>query len=255
MEIKPPTADELSVLLSQHSHRFPEKRTLSLPGDRGSTVRIPVLIGNPSGACKVPIGERPSAAWSNVIAETFSVLDKGVDVVRQAAADCVLWPNEAVWAQIVERWPAAPDTLWKAARAKCGASLAQLDIPAADETPPELVAAMLDKYPRAVWRRLDGDGTPLVIVVDAPKSIAWSFFSTAMRKSDADRWELISQMNQGAVPGAWKVIEATMAEPERLEPFDFIGEGLTRWPGFALHVAITLGQLAGIAARVDRDGW
>jgi len=255
VEIKPPTADDLAVLLAKNAHRFPDKRTISLPGDRGSTVRIPVLIGNPSGACKMPIGERPSAAWSNVIAETFSVLDKGVDVVRQAAADCVLWPDPLTWAQVAERWPAAPDTLWKAAREKCGASLAQLDIPAADEQPHELVKAVLDKYPRAVWRRLDGDGTPLVIVVDAPKSIAWSFFSSAMRKSDSDRWELITQMTQGAVPGAWRVTPATMSTPEQLEPFDFIGEGLARWPGFALHVALTLGQLAGIAARVDRDGW
>lgn len=255
MEIKPPTADELAQLTAQHVHRFPEKFSLSMPGDRGSTVKIPVLIGNPTGACKMPLGERPSAAWSNFIAALFQVRPESAELERQAAADCLLWPTPIVWSQVAERWPGAPSVLWKAASKKCGASLALMDIPEDGDPPPPPIAAELDRYPRAVWRILNPPGQKLAVVIDSPKSIAWSFFSDAMKKDDADRWALVCELSQMAVPAAVRIIDATMAEPERYEPVNFVEDIMSRWPGFALHVAATLSYLAGRIAKVEREGW
>jgi len=73
LDIKPPTPEEYASLASQHSHRFPEKYTVSLPGDHGTTVRIPVVIGNPSGPCKMTLGQKPAPAWSNFLAPALRV--------------------------------------------------------------------------------------------------------------------------------------------------------------------------------------
>lgn len=255
MEIKPPTADELSVIMTQQAHRFPEKLAISLPGDRGSTVRIPVLIGSPSGASKMPPGELPSTAWSNFLAATFSTRDDSVDLVRQSAADCLLWPLPAIWAQIAERWPGAPDALWAAAREKCGAALYLIGFPEVGEKPPVPVAAALDKYERAVWRRLSPPGQNLIVVIDSPKSIAWTFFSEAMKKDQTDRWKLVCEMAQMAVPAAFRVTPASLSAAESYEEISFEHDVMPRWPGFAVHVVATQSQLAGTRAKVDRDGW
>jgi hypothetical protein len=255
LQVNPPTADELSVLLASQAHRFPEKHTISLPGDRGSTVRIPVLIGNPSGACKLPPGELANVAWSHFIAATFKTRDDSVELTRQAAADCLLWPPPAVWAQIVERWPAAPDALWLAAREKCGAALYLMSFPEEGEKPAPEVGAVLDRYERAVWRRLQPPGQNLVVVIDPPKSVAWTFFSEAMKKSETDRWKLVCEMAQMAVPAAFRVTLASLAAPEAYEPVSFVDDVMPQWPGFAVHVVAVQSQLAGMRAKVDRDGW
>lgn len=255
MEIKPPTAAELDVILARHAHRFPEKFSLSFPGDRGSTVKIPVLVGNPSGACKLPLGEKPSPAWSHLIAVAFRVREESTELVRQAALDCLLWPDPRAWTQVVDRWPAAPDTLWDTARAKCGAALSLMSFPELGEETPAPIAAALERHPQAVWRKLRAGDRKLHIIVEPPQSIAWSFFSDAMKKDDADRWSLVCELAQTAVPFVARATDATMTEPAKYDELNFTGDVLSRYPGFAMHVALTLGQLAGIAARVDRDGW
>ena len=255
MDFAPLSPDDYLKLASEQAHRFPEKYVISLPGDRGATVRIPIVLGNPSGACKMPPGQKPSVAWANYIAAVFRARPENVELVRQAATDCLLWPDSATWNQIIGRWPAAADPLWQAAREKCGAALASMNIPGKDETPPEPIAKALDKYERAVWRRLYPTGDEVVVVVDAPKSIAWTFFSDAMKKSDADRWSLVCEMAQIAVPAAVRAVPATMQAEASYEPISFVDEVMRRWPGFAVHVGATISELAGISAAVQREAW
>src|SRR5687768_6628928 len=106
-----PSPDERALLKAEHAHRFPELATLSLTGDGGAPVSLPIVLGNPSGACQMPVGAPVSPAWSTLVRASLGIADEVGDVAAQLATDCVLWPDRATWARHTTRWPALPQSV------------------------------------------------------------------------------------------------------------------------------------------------
>jgi hypothetical protein len=52
-------ADEFAALAAENAHRYPEKFAVKVIGDGGVRVTLPFVLGNPSGACKMPEGVKP----------------------------------------------------------------------------------------------------------------------------------------------------------------------------------------------------
>lgn len=240
MQITEPSAEELQAVLSANPHRYPEIVHLTVPGARGKPQRLTFVLGNPSGACRLPAGVKPSPAWSDVVATTLKL--KKNDGNEQIANDCVLYPDLGTFAAWCERWPALADSVWSAARKKFGGVLESLDEPAEGEKLPQAIEDGWSKWPNAALRRFTPRGRKYLVLVDPPAAAPYSFFLDAVRKDDADYWKLSSEMARSSVRLC--VDEATGAEVS----YDDIA---AQWPGVPLLTILTVYVLAGAAADVE----
>lgn len=231
MLIADPTAEERALLKKDHAHRFPELRYLLMPGD-GAKIRLPVVLGNPSGACKMPEGRKPRGAWKKSVAATFG---RETDFDFSAlVTDCVLWPTQSVFAQWCERWPALMDAIRSPLRAKYGGAQSLVSEPGREEEHAPEIEAALEANPSATWMRFSPKGAVIDVVVKAPASHVWSLFVEAMRAADADAWALVLDLTVSSVVASTAPIDTTLA----------------RWPGLALLVGREVGYLAGMVAEV-----
>ncbi len=239
MEIRYPSDEEVAETLSDKAYRFPEKAGVTLPGDGGVPVRVPLILGNPSGACKLPPGMPPMPAWRMSVAATLKLRADGDGVADQLAADCVLWPDQRSWNALVNRWPALPGLVLATIRKKYGGDVALLKAVPQDEKPEGEIAVALAAHPHAVRRRFSPLGTAFEIVVDPPQSGAWRGFVDAVTAKDADAWVRASEMASACVVASGM-------------PF---ATAIDRWPGLALLVVNLIGELIGASAEVELGGF
>lgn len=246
MNISPPPVEELARLLSTHAHRHPQKAKITVPGDGGRPVVLAVLLGNPSGACRMPAGARPTGAWEKVVAATFGLCADGPEILQQLIADSVLWPDAGTLAQWQARWPALAVALRQPVRAKCGAALSQIEQPDLDEEPPPAIAETQAAAPEIAWRRLRPTRADVLAVAIAPPDPAlWTLFQEAVKKPDAAVWQSVREMAEASV-------KACVRADGGAAP---LAQILDRWPGLALLLVATVGQLAGAAAEVELGEW
>jgi hypothetical protein len=240
MNIQEPSTEDLQVVLAAHPHRFAEVVHLTVPGARGKPQRLTFVLGNPSGACRLPPGQKPSPAWSDVVSTTLRL--KKSEGSEQIANDCVLFPDGAAFGQWCERWPALAESVWVAARRKLGGVLESIDIPDDTETMPASFEAAWEKHPNASARRYTPRDQKLLCLIDPPSYAPWHFFLDEIRKPDADPWKLSQQMASASVRACYD---------ERAHADVAYEDVATRWPGVPLLTMLTVYMLAGAAADIE----
>lgn len=239
MEIVKPSADQLAGLVALHAHRFPEKALAGVI-DEGKQIKLPILLGIPTGAAAMPLGEKGSPAWSHAVAITFKQREDSALETEALVRDCVLWPEPATWMQWVGKWPALPLAVLPTLRKKIGGVPSQLEEPAEDEPLPEPLQAAAKQYPRAVWRRAKLPTTSIDLLIDAPAPPAWRIFLDAMKRGDAKHWELVRDLANGVTRA----------------PADSAREAMyAQWPGLALIVVLQATMLGGLGADVELGEW
>jgi hypothetical protein len=241
MQITEPTPDEVAAVFAANQHRFPEISHISVTGDRGVTVRLPFVLGNPSGACKMPAARQPSTVWNSFVsaALTRGKLPEGEEA---GAQDAMLWPPPATWAQWSERWPALAGKVWTAIKRKCGAMLEGITEPDyTDDRLPDAVKAALAANPRAALRRYETHRGSFLMLVDPPPSAAWRIFTASIApgseaaKSAREMAQVCTRFIFNEKSAAEVSFEAMVAE----------------WPGLAVQACLTVSVLAGAAADIE----
>lgn len=230
MDIPELTLEVREGIKANQAHRFPELRYFPKPGDDGKPVKLPVVLGNPSGACKMPQGERASKAWGAKVAQTFGA---GPAEWAPLVADCVLWPPPAVWASWLQRWPALAESVRPALVKKYGGDTDLLGEPGAEtEEPPAIAAA---RSPGTTWVRFEPKGAVIDLVIKTPSSSQWAMFKEAMKAPAADHWALALDM------------AATVTAASTMPTAD----AFARWPGLALLVNREASYLAGMTSEYE----
>lgn len=241
MLVTEPTPEEVASIQSTHPFRFPTLIHITVPGDRGAAVRLPFVMGNPTGACAMPLGKEPTTVWNSFVTAALSqeALPEGEEA---ASLDCILWPAPDVVSQWFERWPALPAQTWKAAKKKCGALLeAGADPDPADAKLPSAVKAALDKNPRAALRRYNPRKESFLFLVDPPASSAWRIFMGSIREG--------KEVAKTAGEMAQVCTRFVFDEQRGMEvPF---AEVTKQWPGLAVQACLTVSVMAGAATQIE----
>lgn len=228
MDIPELTLEVREALKRDQAHRFPDLKFFPKPGDDGKDVKLPVVLGNPSGACKMPKGARASKAWANKVAQTFGAGDAEW---APLVADCILWPPPHVWASWLQRWPAIDDSVRPALVKKYGGDTDLISYPEGDA--PEVIESA--RVPGSLWIRFEPKGSTVDLLIKAPTSTQWAMFTAAMKAADADHWMLALDLATACI------LASTMPA----------ADAFARWPGLALLVDREAAHLAGNASRYE----
>lgn len=239
MQITALTGDELSSLRSRLAHRFPQTATLRAPGDRGiGTVEIPIVLGLPTGACRMPTGAVVSTAWNEYVAAAILKRPDPTGWREDFVADVVLHPDPQGLEELLTRWPALGSTIASLAIKKCGPDAVSIPLPT--DRPPEPLAAMIGERQRASWRWVRPTrAAAFAILVEPPPPALWSMFTDAVRGGEANHWRLVRDFLDGCAPQLFKADGA----PATLDSL------LERWPGVAISLVGPIAALGGAAAE------
>jgi hypothetical protein len=249
MKITPPNEDELLELELEHEHRYPEKAAIEVPGEGGKLIRLPLLLGIPSGACKMPDGEKPSRAWQKAVAITLRKMRD--EDTAPLLRDCILWPSRKVWAEWCERWPAMHVQAYHLVRDKFGGALTMLEQPGEREEAPAPIAAAIAAHPNGVWRRLaPRRDAKFDVVIAPPDPISWKLYMEGLGAEDANFWESTLDMVKASVVAIDGTARIGAADIKL--SFDAV---IARWPGQAMLTIAIVGHLAGVAARTELGNW
>lgn len=235
MNIEPLDDATLASIRVAQAHRYPQTATLHPPGDRGvGTLAISIVIGNPSGACKMPAGMVTLPAWSQYVLAALSGTVEEDGLVELMARDCILWPYDAD--EMLATWAAMSQSVVKVLFQKIGRYAIQ--DPKAAETPPPAIASYLEEHPRATWRWVrPARGGVFSLVVEPPRPDVYTIFSDSMRKSGTDHWGMIKEFVAGCVPF--------------VDGDESLSALMGRWPGIAIALAKDIAMLGGIAAEAE----
>ena len=248
MEIVRPSADELAELLAHHAHRYPERSGVTMRGD-GEDVRLPLLLGNPSGACSMPSGSKPSPAWASLLSG-----GGGVDaaLARQLADDCVLYPPRATWAQWVARWPGLPGSVASVVIAdKLAMRPETIAAPVYSDEAPAPIAAALAAHPRAAWRwlRPRPRGDSFAVAINPPESAAYRMYTDALRKPGSDAWAMHRQLVDAVIVACVRV------RPDDSASTEPVGATLDRFPGLVLGLVGVAKEMVGASVEITLGEW
>lgn len=232
MDIAELTLEEREAIKATQAHRFPELRYFPKPGDDGEQIKLPVILGIPSGASQMPKGAYVSKAWAQSVAATFS---PGKFDHVPLVADCVLWPDPRTWATWTQRWPALADSVRPALVRKYGGAQALISEPGPEEEAPAEIAAAQAANPGATWQRFSPKGAVVDLVVKAPSSSTWAMFTDAMKRPGAASWNLALEL----------ALAVTVASTKP------IGDVIARWPGLPLLIVHEASYLAGLATEYE----
>lgn len=237
-----PAPDERAALLAEHAHRFPVPVPITVRGDGGAPVRLPFLLGNPTGSLRAPTG-RVSPAFAQIIGSINLGKDEGDD--DELARDCVLFPSPAPITAARNRWPGLISEISKQIASKIGLGSTGAEVFAGEEMPAEIAAA-LEAHPRATCRRFtppgaDGRPVDLLLVIDTPSRVTYDAFTDAMQARDADRVRLAREFAEGATV-------AVCGAPSAAAIFD-------RWPGVLVLAVGVAAKLAGAASESRLGEW
>jgi hypothetical protein len=253
MRVEQPAHDLVDRIFAEQAHRAPEKASVVVLGDGGEPVKIPLILGNPSGACAMPDGVKPSPVWRLSIGATFGVAeDKGV--ARPMAEDCVLYPDRATWSRLTARWPALPSSILSLLVEKYGGKMNFVQDPLEQDVLPAELGAATAKNPAAIVRRLTPRGAEFLVVVAPPAAPVWRLFTDGLRQPTSDLWALVRQLVRGQTMAAVRVVGRGEEGEVVAEPVA-IDEVITRWPGLAVGLAVEVGNIAGAAMEADLGGW
>lgn len=238
MQYAPPNEDEARRILAASAHRYPEKASITIGG-----VRLPLIIGNPTGATRAKTAAA-SPAWNDAIAVTLKLKSPDDAQADQLGADCVIWPDPATFDEWCERWPALPGRVAQLARQKFGGDLGCVSEPAYDERAPEDVAVAMVEQAGAVHRIVRLPSARLDVVMVTPPRVAYDAFVDAIRKPGADVWRLCCEMVSASVARA-------LVDGKRIE----CDAMLDRWCGLGVVLVAVAAQLAGAGAEARLGEW
>lgn len=246
MIVTPPSDDVLREVLADHAHRHPIKASITVIGDGGQPVRLPMIVGNPSGACAMPDDVKASTAWAEMLGAALGLIREPANLGERLAQDVILWPQRADVGKWVTRWPALPQKIADLLGQKLAVRASCIEEPAFDEDPPPAIAQAIAANPRAVWRRLRPAPDILLHVAIAPPTPAvYRIYKDALKKSKDDPW---STVRDQAAAGAVAIVdEADVAQDAK--------SVLSRWPGLAALVVAEVQGLAGSDAQVHLGEW
>lgn len=247
MEVRTPTTEQIAALRAEHAHRFPQDHWFAMLGDRGAPVSLPLVLGNPSGACAM---QRQTPIWGLFVSHVLGLAELPANPDALGAFDCVLYPDISTFSQWCERWPELPREIWKAVKEKVGYNAGIYDEPSFDAELPELpepVRKAADAHRSAVLCRFRPHQKKterrIVCVLDRPASVAWRFFGDASRKPDADRWQLIKDLSQASIRIA--------VDEDTGQSLDLVRDVFAPWPGIAILAFAKIANLAGLGAKVE----
>jgi hypothetical protein len=245
MIVTPPSDDELRALLVEHAHRHPTKASITVIGDGGQPVRLPMIVGNPAGACAMP-DAKPSSAWNEMLGAALGLIVEPANLGARLAQDVVLWPDRATVGKWLERWPALPKKIADLLGQKLAVSDRCIEEPAFDEDPPAAIAKAIADNPRAVWRRLrPSPDTLLHVAVSPPAPAAYRIFKDALKKAKAAPWPIV---RDAAIGGIIASVDDSGVPVN-------VAADLARWPGLAALVIAEMQGLAGSDAEVHLGEW
>lgn len=247
MDIMQPTAAELEQLRAQNAFRHPRSARIPVLGDHGARISLTIVIGNPTGACRLPAGSRPpSPVWRTIVDGILAGRLETGGISDLIAADCLLWPDAATFNAWRDRWPALPSDVALAALKKVGGAMRVIVEPSVIDAPSEPVAAALAAHPRAVWRKLEPTGARYDAVIDTPDSVKYDAVRDAFDTPGADSIELSRSFAEAQLVACFN---AATKEPVRpSEIFD-------RHPGLAVLVAVHAQRLCGAYGEVQLGEW
>ena len=244
MQFAPPSPEELVQLRAAHVHRHPQPAKFPVLAEHGERVKLPFLLGNPSGACTMPHGARVKPVWAEIVrGMATSNLDSRA-VLDPLAKDCILWPDPGTFAAWCERWPGLAGDVALGALRMVGGLVSQIVEPAAIEEPHSEVEAALEAHPRAVWRRLMPPSAIFDVIIDAPASAAYDAFSDAIRRPDEDAVQLTRDFASGQLVACFAGVKAVTA-----------GDVFDRYPGLTIFVAAQARRLAQTQGEVELGEW
>ncbi len=220
--IAPPAPEVLQQLLAEHALRYPEKATVDAIGDGGVTLRLPLLIGNPTGSTRTP-GPRVLPAWSDFVALTLGAKKTGADTIgEEVARDCLLFPSPALLAEWEQRWPAILGAIGSITLSKIGA---------------DAKLVRMAPLPEAPSRYLLGTGAGVEATVTTPSKAHYDGLRASVKREGADCIELLDELIAVCVKGTG------------------VSELLVRRPGLALPLYNTAMRLAGAVADARLGEW
>ena len=241
LDLAPPSPEVLEQLLAAHSHRYPEKATLPVVGDRGEEVLLRLVLALPTGAVIAREGDRASSAWRDAVESMTGARADASAFSDRLALDCVVWPPPPLLATWRARWPAILGDIAYAALRKTGALRSML-VAGEGDPPPAIVEAQ-DREPRAVWRRLLPPGGVYDVAIAPPDAARHDIYEDAIRRREIDPVALVRQLAEAQTVAC---INGAPVPP---------AEVFARWPGIAVLVAAEARRLGGAAAAVRLGGW
>jgi hypothetical protein len=240
------TAERYAELLAEHAHRSPEPVTLTVLGDRGVEVQLPFIIGNPSGTCAMPADRISTPIWNNFVLANLTDATTSDNSADLGVLDCLLWPEPQVWIAWQDRWPALPQMVWGAVKAKAGASGDIIGTVPPGATPTPAMQTALMQHPKALIRRYTptkaGERQRFIFLIDPPQSVAYRFFRDALKKRPLDAWA-------ETLPFARK--HAVFVYDERADQVISADQVFAAWPGIALLVTMAVHALGGATAKFE----
>ena len=239
-----PVLDEatLVALRSSHSHRFPQTGKLRPPAIGGSgTVEIQIVLGNPTGACRMPNGSVVSDVWRSFVRSALARAPEPDGFAEQLSRDSLLFPDPSTINSIFETWPALATVCASLVADKVKNKMA-LVVPSPAEEPPGPILEALASRPRAVWRwvrptRADS----FAIIIEPPGLAEWEIFSDEVKKPGSDNWRLACDLNASCVPLACSA-DGNETTLEQL---------VLRWPGVGIRICNEVAGLGGAGAEAE----
>lgn len=230
--ISPPSPEALAELQLAHAHRFPELARLPVPGEGEATVNLPLLLGIPTGAAKMPEGQPTSSAWARLVAEALGFRPES-DMGEVLVRDCLLWPPPALWRSWCDYWPALEAPALRLVKRKIGYHADAIEAPEPGTPKPE----GLKLSSRGLVRFLKpAKSVERTIGVEPPASDAWRLYLGAVKspEGDAAKWtrEIVDEVTGGAA-----------------------ADLLDRYPGLIISLAKSAGYLAGAGAEGELGNW
>jgi len=234
--IAPPSPEALAELLAANALRFPEKASLDVLGDGGQVVRLPFLLGIPTGS--LPPGTVAAfPAWRDFVELVLSIRKDSEGVTPALVRDCILYPARGQLAQWEERWPALVTSLGGVVLQKIGVDHELLAEPGPRDVPPTAIAEQLATSPAAMWRWLKVGDAPIAVAIAPPTPAQWSAFTAALRRPGVDGLELMTELVTTCVKG------------------EGLGARLVQWPGVAVPLENLIAKMAGAAAASRLGLW
>lgn len=211
-----PSLQIVDEVFAENASRHPEKRVLAVGGER-----IPIIICNPS-----------LAVWGEMVAAAL-IREEAPGLDARVVSDCVLYPTGDDLAKTLARWPALPRKIASGIETKIGVD-AKIDDLA---LPPAGLAKVLHSERTSYHAVAMPGGGVIELAIERPTAAAWELFRKAMKQAGKNPWPVLRDSIAGCVKGV------------------DVDDMLLRFPGVAIPLFATVGQLVGAGAELEAGEW